>query len=660
MAHKSALATLDSGSDGSLPPPAINFIPHKTITAAGAHPAKRPMRPKPNPYTPPPPTKQQRTKPPAPKDLRLALVYFPIQDSLAENPAVDTVLLSSAFPVPFSTETVAAGLANGCTTAALHGYLSSYPAAQLNVGITDMVKGCHPVLFYALERNDVSCVKVLVDYGCDVKACDYWGVPALAYGIMRSKWTVENPTEVVKTLLGYGADPNVVPRDMWEYFLEPPSATPPVMAEGKEVKPEKATLWCEPHHRKILADTLNLSVRYFLSKAHQVTPTEARGMQLAQAHNYVPLLKAPYLVVGQTFACNFVVEHVTSHIGMSITSPLVLTFAGLSGHGKTELAKQMGELLNIPMTVIDCAQMRTEIDLFGVSAGYKNGEKGSQLNNHLAQHDGQRTVVFMDEFDKTDGTVHNALLLLLDSGEYHDRRDNHAVDASKVIWILATNLGDVAITTFYRDRIAGLKTSAEKSKIPHKLLQNQLKQVFRDHFGAPIAGRMKNVAPFYPFDRMEQAVVVHKFLTGLVDQLRLPIDLSPAVNRYPGHVHLEVKNDGKLCMHTAKECYIAELGARSLTSGIDDLRREFYGMFVDSEELVREEMNEGPLMKYAVQLVPVVGGSKDEQEVTVSKEGLVEYYKGQSSRDPKEDIIEEQVDELDGLFGRITTTFGAG
>lgn len=172
-----------------------------------------------------------------------------------------------------------------------------------------------------------------------------------------------------------------------------------------------------------------------------------------------------------------------------------------------------------------------------------------------------------------------------------------------------------------------------------------------------MAGRMKNAAPFYPFDENEQAVVTHKFLMELVDQLRLPIDLSPATKRYPAHVHLAIKNDGKLCKHVAEKSYIKELGARSLTSGIDDIRRDFFTTFVDSEEMVTEEMNEGPLMKYTVHLVPVAG-SREMVKVSVVKDGFKTYYRGQRSgiatpATEDEEMVDSGVEGLNESFRKM-------
>ena len=583
------------------------------------------------------------------KDLRLTPVFLVHKASLAPNFSYDDILLQYT-GFPFGIDTLAAGIAQKCSVLALRHWLDTYPRTEVERGINDLVEYKHPVLFYAVERNCVDCVKLLVEYGCNVNARDTNGVPSLAFAIMRTKFTLMNPTEVVKFLLAFGADAYAIPRDMWMNYIETPYAKS--SAEATNVVDLKA-LWCTDLHRKLLESTLNLSVRYFLDKASNLPKPTARAMQLAKAHDCTALLKAPYLIIGQRYATKLVYK-VFAHVAFNKSSPLVLTFAGLSGHGKTELAKQMGSLLGVPMTVIDCAQMRSDMGLFGSRSGYVGCDRGSQLNNFLADHSGQRTVVFMDEFDKTDKEVHNSLLLLFDSGEYHDRRTNKPVDASKVLWIVATNLGDRLIERFYHDRLQGLESGkrAEVEVKECKKLINALKAVFRGAFGAPIAGRMKSIAPFFPFDKDEQAVVVHKFLMGFVEDVRQDIDTSPIVKRYPGHVHLAIKNDGKLCQHLA-EAYIQELGARSLTSGIDDIRSEFFMDFIDTDELVSEDMNNGPLMKYIIQLKPVAGSGDDgqmESEVAVEKDGYQDYYKGQTAEDEYENAdYDDDVPDVEGL-----------
>lgn len=99
--------------------------------------------------------------------------------------------------------------------------------------------------------------------------------------------------------------------------------------------------------------------------------------------------------------------------------PLVLLFAGPSGHGKTEVARNLGRLLGTPLKTVDCTHLDFETDLFGPWSPYQGWEKGSAVNNYLVSNSGKRCVVFMDEFEKTKDKVRQALLLPFESGEYN-------------------------------------------------------------------------------------------------------------------------------------------------------------------------------------------------------------------------------------------------
>ena len=124
-------------------------------------------------------------------------------------------------------------------------------------------------------------------------------------------------------------------------------------------------------------------------------------------------------MIGQHPAAKLVMDNVYAHIALKTPRPLLLAFCGLSGHGKTELAKQMGSLLSLPLCEIDCAQAKNESALLGSVCGYRSNEYGSPLNNFLTTNTDQRCVVFLDEFDKTENDVREALLKVMDTGEFY-------------------------------------------------------------------------------------------------------------------------------------------------------------------------------------------------------------------------------------------------
>ena len=103
----------------------------------------------------------------------------------------------------------------------------------------------------------------------------------------------------------------------------------------------------------------------------------------------MPLFETPYYIFGQQIATTQVLQRITSRLLYNSQTPLVLLFTGLSGHGKTELARRMGSLLSLDLIVIDCTMLKGDTDIFGPWAPYQGWKNGSRLNNHLAENEAQ-------------------------------------------------------------------------------------------------------------------------------------------------------------------------------------------------------------------------------------------------------------------------------
>jgi ATP-dependent Clp protease ATP-binding subunit ClpA len=174
--------------------------------------------------------------------------------------------------------------------------------------------------------------------------------------------------------------------------------------------------WCTPAYQSKLTDTINLTHRYYLERASKAKLPSIRHRQIAQRRNAEAILGIPYFLIGQTIASNMLLQKLLSHIMIPSRKPLVLVFAGPSGHGKTELARSLGHLLSLELEVVDCTIFSHEKELFGPRAPWAEWEKGSPLNNFLARKAGQQAIVFLDEFEKTSRDIHQTLLLPFDSG----------------------------------------------------------------------------------------------------------------------------------------------------------------------------------------------------------------------------------------------------
>ncbi|KAK8195606.1 P-loop containing nucleoside triphosphate hydrolase protein [Phyllosticta capitalensis] len=515
----------------------------------------------------------------------------------------------------FDIRTLATAIQHKCSIDAINEYLANFEIEDLKDLRDGTVDGWN-IVFFAVERHCSKVLRLLLENGADPNcvSCSDLLLPAHVFAILLSKWTVLNCTEIVKTLLEFGADPTAIPK------------------------------LC----RQNLFDTFHLSLRYSFFRASLVKANKGRPAQMYEAYNIQEILRIPYRIIGQGPTTKLVSNQIFAHYSMCTKAPLVMAFAGPSGHGKTEFAKQMGRLLNIPSTIIDCSQVCVEWQLFGSSAGFSGQSQGSVLNNFLSSVSGQRAVVFLDEFDKTEQEVREALLTVTESGNYNDRRYNKPVDATKIIWILATNRGDKIVQDFYEKELAG-KTESEVLKTSLAILQTKLRKDFKEAWKAPFTGRIRTIAPFFPFSPNEQAVVSHKFLLELFDDVRRDIDLHPDVKRYIGHVHLSVQKATKICQHLSEENYDKDLGARSYFSSMEDLKTKLCDVYTDVEEVVTEDINGGPLRKLTMRLNSDSSGDKS---VVIIDNGWTAYKRsvvpnGCTASSEEEKVVEEDEEDTE-------------
>lgn len=499
-----------------------------------------------------------------------------------------------------------------------------------------------PILFYAVEQNSPELVRLLCEAGARSDQCvQPSGMPLLVYSIISAEYELVDVTDTLVALLAMGANPEDVPVALWENYLEAPSR----QVRTVPVSPFNQS-WCTSELLDALSRNLTLMQRYFLSKAKTAGKPTPRMLQVARAFDFLPLFETSYHIIGQSRSTQQVLRCIVSHYVYDADKPLVLLLTGMSGHGKTELAKRMGSLLSLAFHRVDMTEMRYETDLFGPKKPYQGHEKGTVLNNFLAGNSGRRCVVFLDEFEKTTGDVRQSMLLLLESGFYKDRRTDKALDCTRVIWILAANLGEATIHKFWT-RYLKDQSLAKQDKAPYEVLQRELEKQFTVALGAPMTGRLSSIIPFFPFEESEQAVTTYKFMREVWHMVRGPIDV--AAKKFARHSHLNFINDSAIALHLAKKHYTPQLGARSLEKAVHhDIRAQLAYKQMEDPEDFKDEMNERPLPNFEVKLVTARDGSEMEI-VEVVQNGSREQLSSIAARSRallsrisiKEEIVEE-------------------
>ncbi len=116
-------------------------------------------------------------------------------------------------------------------------------------------------------------------------------------------------------------------------------------------------------------------------------------------------------------------------------------FAGPTGVGKTETARQLADLLALPLLRYDMSEYmeaHSAAKLIGAPPGYVGYEERGRLTGDIAAHPG--AVVLFDEIDKAHPDVLGVLLQIMDYAALTDSGGRRA-DFSHALIVLTTNAG---------------------------------------------------------------------------------------------------------------------------------------------------------------------------------------------------------------------------
>ncbi len=249
-------------------------------------------------------------------------------------------------------------------------------------------------------------------------------------------------------------------------------------------------------------------------------------------------------IVGQSAAVKAVSNAIRlSRSGLANPNqPASFLFLGLSGSGKTELAKKLaGFLFNNEkaMIRIDCSELGDKWSaskLLGSAPGYVGYEEGGILTNALGRQ--PYSVILFDEIEKAAPEVTTVLLQLLDDGRITSSAGK-TIDGSNAIVIMTSNLG--------AELIAGSPTSIPSPEVKQQIVNN-----VKLHFRPEFLNRISETIVFNKLSKKAISKIVH---------IRLK-EIEARFNANNKNIKLDVSDDAVewLCANG----YSDDLGARPL------------------------------------------------------------------------------------------------
>ncbi len=261
-------------------------------------------------------------------------------------------------------------------------------------------------------------------------------------------------------------------------------------------------------------------------------------------------------------------------------------FAGPTGVGKTEVAKQLGLVMGLELVRFDMSEYmerHTVSRLIGAPPGYVGFDQGGLLTDAIDQN--PHCVLLLDEIEKAHPEIFNILLQVMDNGQLTDA-NGRKVDFRNVIIIMTTNAGAFDAAKFAIGFAGGKKTDETDAAI---------KKLFTPEF----RNRLDAIIQFAGLSPVIINRIVEKFVLQLEAQLAdrgVTFELSEEATRW-----------------LAEKGFDDEMGARPLARTIQEhvkkpIADEILFGALKNGGVVRVLVDAGDMSKLSFEYIPDTEG----------------------------------------------------
>jgi len=227
-----------------------------------------------------------------------------------------------------------------------------------------------------------------------------------------------------------------------------------------------------------------------------------------------------------------------------------LLFVGPTGVGKTELARQLAALLNVPLLRYDMSEYQekhTVAKFVGAPPGYVGYEEGGLLTEAVRKT--PHAVLLLDEIEKAHADIFNTLLQVMDYATLTDNNGKKA-DFRNVILLMTSNAGA---------REIGRQTVGFEGKpINRDAVFKALEKTFSPEF----RNRLDGIVNFRGLDDAVLLKIVQKAVGEFAAQLA------------EKKVYLKITDPCSAWL--ARKGYSPEFGAREIARLIQDRIKRFF------------------------------------------------------------------------------------